>query len=63
MLETDLFAPELNSSLKRNKDLQTAILKIKKRFGKNSMLKALDLEAAATTRERNKQIGGHKSGV
>ena len=58
----DLFTPKEEAALERNKDLQKTVLRIKKRFGKNSLLKALDLETAATTRERNKQIGGHKSG-
>ena len=38
------------------------MLKIKKRFGKNSILKGTNFEEAATGRERNRQIGGHKSG-
>ncbi len=62
LLEMDLFTPKEEAALERNKDLQKTVLRIKKRFGKNSLLKALDLETAATTRERNKQIGGHKSG-
>mgnify|MGYP006976119415 FL=1 len=35
---------------------------IKKRFGKNSILKGMNYEAGGTTIERNSQIGGHKSG-
>ena len=46
----------------RDRDMQTAINQIKSRFGKNAMFKAMDLEEAATTLERNLQIGGHKSG-
>ena len=46
----------------RDRDMQTAINEVKKRFGKNAMFKAMDLEEAATTLERNLQIGGHKSG-
>jgi DNA polymerase V len=61
--EIDLFAPDMGTTIERNKELQQAVLKIKKRFGKNSLLKALDLEDAATTKERNNQIGGHKSGI
>lgn len=48
--------------MKRNHKLQKAILGIKKRFGKNAILKGMNLEEAATTIERNQQIGGHKSG-
>ena len=41
--------------------LQEARLHIKERFGKNAILKGLDFEEGATTRDRNKQIGGHKA--
>ena len=47
--------------LKKEKKVQEAILKIKGKYGKNSILKGMDLEEAATTRERNQQIGGHRS--
>ncbi len=46
----------------RSKKLQKAVLEVKKKYGKNSVLKGMDLEEAATARDRNKQIGGHKSG-
>lgn len=39
-----------------------AVSSIKKRFGKNAILRGLDLKKEATARERNRQIGGHKSG-
>ena len=38
------------------------MLDIKKKYGKNSILKGISLCEAATARERNRQIGGHKSG-
>ena len=41
---------------------QEAILDIKKKFGKNSLLKGIDLMPQATQQDRNRQIGGHKSG-
>ena len=47
--------------LAREKKMQQAILDIQKRYGKNAVLKGMDLEEGATTRERNKQIGGHKA--
>ncbi|MBQ8731701.1 MAG: DNA repair protein [Oscillospiraceae bacterium] len=47
---------------KREQKLQQAVLGIKERFGKNAILKGMNLEESATTRERNRQIGGHKSG-
>ena len=37
-----------------------ATIKIKKKFGKNAILKGMDLQEGATTKERNEQIGGHK---
>ena len=42
--------------------LQKTALAIKERFGKDSLLKAMDLSEGATTRERNHQLGGHRSG-
>jgi DNA polymerase V len=51
-----------NESLEKNKRAQKAVLGIKKKFGKNAILKAMNYQEAATTRERNHQIGGHKSG-
>ena len=43
--------------------MQKAAIEIKNRFGKNLILKGMNLENGATTIERNAQIGGHKSGV
>ena len=40
----------------------TAVNDIKRRFGKNAILKGMDLLPAATARDRNTQIGGHRSG-
>jgi DNA polymerase V len=42
---------------------QRAAISIKQRYGKNAILKGMNLEESATTIERNGQIGGHKSGV
>lgn len=47
--------------LAREKKMQQAILNIQKRYGKNAVLKGMDLEEGATTMERNNQIGGHKA--
>ena len=47
--------------LEREKKLQETILDIKKRFGKNSVLKGTSFLDGATMRERNGQIGGHKA--
>ncbi len=47
--------------LSREKKMQRAILDVKKRYGKNALLRGVDLEEGATTISRNKQIGGHKA--
>lgn len=41
--------------------IQESILKIKKKYGKNSILRGMNLEDGATAVDRNKQIGGHKA--
>ncbi len=48
-------------ALASEKKLQHAMLEIKKKYGKNAILKGLNLEEGATTMSRNKQIGGHKA--
>ena len=45
----------------REKRLQEAMLSIKNRYGKNAILKGMNLEEGATAIERNSQIGGHKA--
>ena len=45
----------------RDKQVQSAVLDIKKKFGKNAIIKGMSLEDGATATERNKQIGGHKA--
>jgi len=52
---------EENATLLREKKMQLAILDIKKKYGKNAILKGTNLEEGAMTKERNKQIGGHKA--
>ncbi len=55
----DLFTdPE---ELARERKMQEAVLSIKKKFGKNAILKGISLVQGATTMERNNQIGGHKA--
>ena len=49
------------AALKRERSQQEAILLIKKKFGKNSILKGMNLEEGATAKDRNAQIGGHKA--
>lgn len=43
----------------KERKVQEAIIQIKKKFGKNSILKAMNMQEKATTRKRNKLIGGH----
>lgn len=45
----------------REKDMQKAVLDIKKKFGKNAILKDMNLQEGATAKDRNEQIGGHKA--
>jgi len=48
-------------ALDKEKKLQHAMLDIKKKYGKNAILKGTNLQEGATTKDRNKQIGGHKA--
>ena len=45
----------------RGEDLQRAVLKIKRRYGKNAILRGISFEEGATARGRNRQIGGHRA--
>lgn len=49
--------------LERNRKVQKAVISIKNKFGKNAIVKGMNLEEGAKTMERNMQIGGHRSGV
>ena len=50
-----------DAALERERKLQAVTLEIKKKYGKNAILKAMNLEDGATARDRNAQIGGHKA--
>ncbi len=52
---------EETEKLYREKNVQRALLGIKKKYGKNAVLKGMNLEEGATTIERNGQVGGHKA--
>ena len=52
---------EEEAALDREKRMQEAMLSIKKKFGKNAVLKGMNLQEGATARDRNEQIGGHKA--
>lgn len=65
-VQLDLFSDTkkqeaVENELKKEKDMQRAILKIKSKYGKNSIIKGMNLKDGATALERNRQIGGHKA--
>lgn len=49
------------ADLEDEKHLQQAVLGIRKKFGKNAVLKGMNLQEGATAKDRNGQIGGHKA--
>jgi len=55
------FFTDLNK-VKKEKNVVKTVLNVKEKYGKNSLLKGLDLDKKATQKERNSSIGGHKSG-
>ena len=59
--QLDLFQD--NEEAQKRESIQKAILSIKDTYGKNAILKGMDYEEGATQKDRNVQIGGHKSGV
>jgi DNA polymerase V len=65
MTQLDLFVDETNTteeeSLAREKSRQKAVLHIQKKYGKNAIVKGMNLKEGATTMDRNRQIGGHKA--
>lgn len=50
-----------SAELEKEKRLQKAMLGIKKQYGKNAVIKGMNMRDGATARERNNQIGGHKA--
>ena len=60
--QMDLFSDaEGEQDLQREKRRQLAMLQIRKKYGKNAILKGMNLEEGATAKDRNAQIGGHKA--
>ena len=64
--QLDLFSrpedPEQQEECRlREKRRQRAVIGIQKKYGKNAILKGMNLEEGATARDRNRQIGGHKA--
>ena len=67
--QLDLFSNSVERSLENEKEklqqadelnLQHVLLNIKNKYGKNAILKGMNLEDGATAIERNSQVGGHK---
>lgn len=52
---------EEEEALEKEKKMQKAVLSIKQKYGKNAILKGMNLEEGATAKSRNEQIGGHKA--
>ncbi len=70
VLQPDLFSFSGNSedsdeedkaSLEKEKRLQQSVIEIQHKFGKNSVFKGMSLLESSTHKERNEQIGGHRS--
>ena len=64
--QIDLFAPpedpaEIQAQRNRERCRQQAVIGIRRKYGKNAILKGMNLEEGATARDRNRQIGGHKA--
>ena len=48
-------------ALRKERQVQQMQLEIKRRFGKNAILRGMSLQEGATARDRNRQIGGHRA--
>lgn len=61
-IQLDLFSEPIDEdAVQREKRQQQAVLSIRKKYGKNAILKGMNFEEGATAIERNSQIGGHKA--
>jgi DNA polymerase V len=49
------------AALEKERKMQKAMIVIKKKYGKNAILKGMNLEEGATAKDRNRQIGGHRA--
>ena len=57
----DVYAKAEEANRQREKRRQQAVLQIRKKYGKNAILKGMNLEEGATAKEQNAKIGGHKA--
>lgn len=46
---------------KKERNLQKAVISIKSKYGKNAIIKGMNLQEAGTTIDRNSQVGGHRA--
>ena len=68
-VQLDLFSDETalavqraeQAARERERRMQSAVLAIREKYGKNAILKGMSLRDGATARQRNEQIGGHKA--
>lgn len=60
-VQYDLFSDPVE--LEKERKLQKAMISMQSKYGKNAILKGMNLDKRGTTMERNRQIGGHSSGV
>ena len=51
----------IESALEKERRMQRTVIDIKKKYGKNAILKGMNLQDKATAKDRNRQIGGHKA--
>ena len=58
MEQLNLFKPSMTTE---EKNLNDTILNLKNKYGKSSILKGINLKEEATTKDRNKLIGGHNA--
>ena len=59
--QLSLFSGEESLGSSEEKTIQTTVLKLQRRFGKNAVIKGMNLREGGTTIERNKTIGGHRA--
>ena len=59
--ESEKQQEKIQADLEKERKMQETLLSIKKKYGKNAILKGISLEDGATARDRNQQIGGHKA--
>lgn len=65
MVQLDMFTDQEekrreDTALKRERNMQEAVISIHKKFGKNALVKGMNMEDGATAMERNNTIGGHR---